>query len=219
VNARRAIPHAEVLTPERRERIERVVAGRTRELLCAVEEVHDPHNLSAVVRTCEGLGLQELHAVPEKATGFRLHRKVTQDADKWVDVKQHRTIAALLADLRTRGYRVYGASVGASAQSLYELDFTRRACLLFGNEHRGLSAAALAGCDALFVIPMRGFTRSFNISVAAAISLSWAVEARRRAEAPDGLAAEDAASLRERFYALATGLEWKRDARRRKGDK
>jgi tRNA (guanosine-2'-O-)-methyltransferase len=215
----RKIPHADVMLPERRERIERVVAARTRDLLCAIEEVHDPHNLSAVVRTCEGLGLQELHAVPEKATGFRLHRKITQDADKWVDVKLHRGTEALFSVLRAGGYRVYGAAPAARAASLYDLDFTGRVCVLFGNEHRGLSAGALARCDRLFVIPMRGFVRSFNISVAAAIALSWAVEARRRAGAPEGLAPAESAALRERFFALATGLEWKKSARRRKGEK
>ena len=199
---RRVVDPAELLLDRRRERIDEVVARRVRGLTLVLEHVHDPHNLAAVLRTAEGLGLQDLHVV-EGPKGFRPSQAVTQGADKWIDVHKHPDATACTGELRRQGFRIFGSRLAGEALDLAELPFGERLALVFGNERDGLSERFAAACDGFFRIPMFGFAQSFNISVAVGITLATATLARRQLGLGGDLPDAEREALRRRFYALA----------------
>lgn len=198
---RRLVPQS-LLLDRRKARIDAVVAQRTLRLTVVLERVHDPHNLAAVLRTAEGLGLQHVHVV-EAESGFRPNAAVTQGADKWIDLHKHPGVMGCAAALKSQGYRVFGSRLDGEAIDLEALPFGEKLALVFGNEHAGLSEDFAAHCDGFFRIPMQGFAQSFNISVAVAIALGTAVLGRRRLGLGGDLTASEQAELCERFYALA----------------
>jgi len=193
---------AEVLLARRKLRIDEVVSQRVRGLTLVLEQVHDPHNLAAILRSAEGLGLQDLHVV-EGPKGFRPSQAVTQGADKWIDVHRHESAAACAGQLRARGFRLFGSQLEGQARSLQELPAAEKLALVFGNEHAGLSEAFAGHCDGFFRIPMSGFSQSFNVSVAVGITLATAMQNRRTLGLGGDLSEEEQAALRQRFYALA----------------
>ncbi len=196
--------HAGYLVPARRARIDEVVANRTRTLTVVMEAFCDPQNVNAVLRTCEAFGIQDLHVVEGVMKPYDRNKKISQNADKWLDVHRWRSTAECLAKLRGDGFAVYVTHLDAGARPLGELPFAGKVALVFGNESRGVSAEAVRLADATFAIPMRGFVQSFNVSVAAAITLAKAVERREAERGRHGdLEAAEAAALRERFYVLA----------------
>jgi tRNA (guanosine-2'-O-)-methyltransferase len=192
------------LEPERKARIDAVVAHRTRTLTVVMEAFCDPQNVNAVLRTCEAFGVQALHAVEGPMKPYARNKKISQNADKWLDVRRWRSTRECLEHLRGEGFAIYATHLDDRARPLGELSFGGNVALVFGNEHRGVSAEALALADASYAIPMRGFVQSLNVSVAAAISLAQAVERREAERGRHGdLSAADAAALRERFYLVA----------------
>ncbi len=195
---------AEFLAPERKARIDEVVANRTRTLTVVMEAFCDPQNVNAVLRTCEAFGIQALHAIEGPMKPYDRNKKISQNADKWVDLRRWRSTRECLAHLRAEGFAIYATHLDERARPLAALSFAGKVALVFGNEHRGVSDEALALADASYAIPMRGFVQSLNVSVAAAISLAHAVERREAERGRHGdLEDADAASLRERFYVLA----------------
>ena len=199
-----ALGDPEFLLPERRERVDRVVAGRTRTLTLVMEAFCDPQNVNAVLRTCDAVGVQEVHVVEGPMKPWERNKKITQNVDKWLEVARWRSTAACLGALRERGFAVYVTHLDEGTRALADLAFDGKVALVFGNEHRGASDEALGLADARFAIPMRGFSQSLNVSVAAAVSLFHAVERRERRPGGHGdLGPAEAAALRERFYALA----------------
>jgi tRNA (guanosine-2'-O-)-methyltransferase len=192
------------LAPERKARIDEVVANRTRTLTVVMEAFGDPQNVNAVLRTCEAFGIQDVHAVEGPMKPWDRNKKITQNADKWLDVRRWRSTRDCLAHLKGEGFAIYATHLDARARSLRSLPFAGKVALVFGNEHRGVSADALAVADATYAIPMRGFVQSLNVSVAAAISLATAVERREAERGRHGdLSDGEGAALRERFYLLA----------------
>lgn len=192
------------LLPERRERIDRVVASRTRSLVVVLEAFCDPQNVNAVLRTCDAFGVQEVHVVEGPMKPWDRNKKISQNADKWLDVVRWRSTAECLGALRARGLRILATCLGDGAAALGALSFAEPTALVFGNEHRGVSAEARALADGRFAIPMHGFVQSLNVSVAVAVTLARAVERREAERGRHGdLGPEDAAALRERFYLLA----------------
>jgi tRNA (guanosine-2'-O-)-methyltransferase len=192
------------LVPERKARIDEVVANRTRTLTVVMEAFCDPQNVNAVLRTCEAFGIQELHAVEGPMKPWDRNKRISQNADKWLDVRRWSSTAECLAWLKREGFAVYVTRLGDGGRALGDLSFAGKVALVFGNESRGVSEEALALADASFAIPMRGFVQSFNVSVAAAISLAKAVERREAERGRHGdLSEAEAAALRERFYVLA----------------
>jgi len=190
------------LSANRRARIDDVLSRRTRNLVLVLEGVHDPHNVAACMRTAEGLGLQELHVISH--VDYVPNKKVCQGSDKWLDIRQHLTPEAAAAALRGRGYALYAAALAPDAVPIDSLDFSGRIALALGNEHEGISEQLQALCDGAFAIPMRGFTQSFNVSVAAAITLYHATRARVAALGPAGdLEAGDLEALRRRWVELS----------------
>ncbi|HEX9288100.1 MAG TPA: RNA methyltransferase [Anaeromyxobacteraceae bacterium] len=192
------------LLPERRERIDRAVAERTRTLTVVMEAFCDPQNVNAVLRTCDAHGVQEVHVVEGPMKPYERNKKISQNADKWLDVVRWKTTAECLDSLRARGFAVYATHLGDGSRALGELSFAGKVALVFGNERRGVSDEALARADMRYAIPMRGFVQSLNVSVAVAVSLARAVEQRERERGRHGdLEEGEAAALRERFYVLA----------------
>jgi len=193
---------APLLLDDRRARIDAAAAARLTGLRLVIENLHDPHNGAAVLRSAEGFGLQRVDVI-ESVEPFRFSSAVTQGCEKWLDVVRHKTLAGAVAALRADGFALYAAVPGAAA-TVEELDFARPAAVMIGNEHEGLTDEARGAADAVFGIPMPGMTRSLNLSVAAALIVERAAQLRRRAIGRPG-DLDDAAvlALRARFYAAS----------------
>jgi tRNA (guanosine-2'-O-)-methyltransferase len=183
------------------QRLEAVLSARLRGVTVVLEQVEDEGNLSAVLRSCEAFGVQEIHVLEHPKAPFRLVVDITQGCHRWLDLHRYREAGLCFDGLTARGYRLYGSYLGEGAVPLESLDFTTPAALVFGNEKVGISEETRARCEATFRIPMYGMTQSFNISVAAALALSHATRARRAAVGrPGDLSEEDRAELRDRWY-------------------
>lgn len=193
--------------PRRLARAEAVLAFRRRTHCVVLEDAHDPHNVSAVLRTCEALGVQDIHLVAEKQDESILNPKVTIGAHRWLTLHRHRGSRTAIAALRQAGYRLFVSHLDAQATSLPELSATERAAYVFGNESLGVTDAWLAAADATFVIPTSGFSGSLNLSVAVAITLWDRTMGRPEATLPPGdLDPASRAALRaEWFRTLARG--------------
>jgi tRNA (guanosine-2'-O-)-methyltransferase len=193
----------ELLVPDRKARIDAVVASRTRTLTVVMEAFCDTQNVNAVLRTCEAFGIQAIHVVEGPMKAFDRNKKVSQNADKWLDVTRWTTTRECLEHLRKDGFAVYVTHLGETSRALETLSFAGKVALVFGNERLGVSDDARALADACYALPMRGFVQSFNVSVAAAISIAKAVERREVERGRHGdLSEPEAAELRERFYVL-----------------
>lgn len=160
------------MTPERDSRLTSVLDKRQDDITVVLENVFDPHNISAVMRTCDSVGIQEIFILntrigPHKKWG----KKSSSSASKWLTIHQFTQTEACFAALRQRYDTLLATHLSSEASSLYELDLTGRTALVFGNEHDGVSAEALALCDGNFIIPQVGIIRSLNISVACAVSI------------------------------------------------
>ena len=166
-----------MLTDARRERMERVLDQRTQNLALVFENVHDPHNVSACIRTAEALGVQDIHVI-EGPSSFKVKAKVVQGAENWVDIHRHLSPESCLRKLKNNGFLIAAGAPTEHSVPISEIDFSRPVALVFGNEHEGLSPEVLTLADHCFEVPMLGFTRSFNISVSAALSLYHAVTKR-----------------------------------------
>jgi tRNA (guanosine-2'-O-)-methyltransferase len=167
-----------LLTDARVARIDRVLAARLQSVATIVEDTYDPHNAAATIRTTEALGLQDLHVVASEAA-FAAAEGVTVGADRWVDLHRWARAEDAAAALRERGFRVIATVPGATA-TIDAIDVATPVAVMFGNEHDGLSDAAVRACDGTAAIAMFGFAESYNLSVTVALAMS-AIAARRRA--------------------------------------
>lgn len=165
------------LTPERIGRIDQVLAARLASVVTVVEDTYDPHNAAATIRTTEAIGLSDLHVI-EAVHRFSAPDGVTMGAHRWIDLHRWPTAEEAIGGLRARGFRVFATLPGA-ARSIDDLDVTTPVAIAFGNEHNGLSEAAIAACDGAVGVPMFGFTESYNLSVTVALAMTR-VAARRR---------------------------------------
>ena len=161
------------LTAARRLRIEQVVAARTFAVAPILEQVADAGNIAAVLRSVEALGYGGVHLVPAAAGGHeRPPNRVTQGAEKWLLTRSWDSPSACVAGLRAAGYRIAATMPGGRSIALTDLDLGTPVAIAFGNEHRGVSAFLADAADELVTVPMHGFSRSFNVSVAAAVVLA-----------------------------------------------
>ena len=197
-----------MLSDERKGRIESVVGSRLQSVAVILDRLLDAHNTAAILRTSEGLGLGNVHLVPhEELDHGEAHRRVTQDAHKWLELTKHATGAEAAEALRGLGFEVWAGHLDARAILYDELPADRPVALLFGNEHQGPQARTLAACTGTFRIPMAGFTQSFNVSVAAGIALARHAQRRRAFLGAAGdLSPEGRSDLRDRFTLLAARL-------------
>jgi tRNA (guanosine-2'-O-)-methyltransferase len=192
------------LLPERKARIDAVVAQRTRTLTVVMEALADSQNTNALLRTAESFGVQEVHVVEGPQKRFDRNKKISQNADKWLEVVRWKDTASCLAALKARGFRIYATHLGEGSATLAELSFAEPVALVFGNEHAGVSEEAQRLADRVFAIPMRGFSQSLNVSVAAAICLARAVDRREVERGRHGdLTSVEAEALLAKFYALS----------------
>jgi tRNA (guanosine-2'-O-)-methyltransferase len=197
----------DLLTPERRSRIRSVVEARLQSVTVILDRLLDPHNAAAILRTAEGLGLWRAHVIAHEGADAIAHRRVTQDAHKWIEVESHATGAEAAEKLRASGYEVWAGHLDGKGRLYTDLPADRPVALLFGNEHEGPSPATVAACTGTFRIPMAGFTQSFNVSVAAGIALASVTAARRRFLGhPGDLSGETRVQLRDRYTLLAAKL-------------
>lgn len=169
------------LTPRRRELFKEVLAERTRHITIVTEGVYQLHNTSAVVRSCDVFGLQEMHII-EQVQGRRIDKEIAMGAQKWVDISRYDSSEGCLNALRERGYQIVATSPHGQAVSPTDIDIDAKMALFFGKEGDGLSDYILEQADVRMKIPMYGFTESLNISVAAAISLYELVNRLRNSD-------------------------------------
>ena len=168
------------MTEERLLKIKRVLGYRQPDFRVVLENVKNPHNMSAVFRTCDAVGVQHVHVVKEeRCAGFS--KGISKSAEQWIDIHFHRDVEEAFENLRTLGMKVYVTAISPEAVDFRECDYTEPCAVVFGNERDGVSQKALELADRAIFIPMRGFVQSFNISVAAAIILYHAMSQRESA--------------------------------------
>ncbi len=189
------------LTPQRLEKIMRVSADRTRYVTVVLENIFYTQNFSAVTRTCECLGIQDLYQIGT-ATQGRLNSDVAKGASCWTDI--HRMtklpIAEAVSQLKAAGYRIVAAMPAPGASSLYDLDLSKgKIAVAMGNESEGTGDEVKALADEFMTIPMYGFTESFNVSVSAAIILSELMNRLRRSDIDWRLPPDELDELRYRW--------------------
>jgi len=151
-----------------------------------IENVHDPHNIGAVMRTCDSVGIQEMYVLytESRLTEERLEevQGSSTGVRKWLDVHFYTDTKRCFDDIRKKYEKIYATHLDAEQVSLYDLDLTQNVALLFGNEHEGISEEALSYADGNFIIPQYGMVNSLNISVACAVSLYEAARQRTAEE-------------------------------------
>ncbi len=172
------------MNPERFQKLVRALRRRQPDLTVLMERVHKTHNLSAILRNCDAVGVLEAHAIPPEG-GLQVHSHTSAGTDKWVRLVRHQTIQAAVAELRGRGFRVIAAHPGPDAVDFREIDYTVPTALMMGAELLGLSDEALALADQRISIPMMGMAQSFNVSVATALLLFEAYRQREAAHMYD----------------------------------
>jgi tRNA (guanosine-2'-O-)-methyltransferase len=145
-----------------------------------LENVHDPHNVSAILRSCDAVGVLRAHAVYtiEEPPSGAFARQTSASASKWVDVERHQSLADCFQRLRAEGFSILVTSVGPNSRSLYDWDLRAPVALVLGNEMRGVSMEAQDGSDGAIQIPMAGMVESLNVSVACAVCLYEAFRQR-----------------------------------------
>ncbi|MEO7047627.1 MAG: RNA methyltransferase [Ferruginibacter sp.] len=160
------------MTPERSARLESVLAKRQPGLTVVLENVSDPHNISAVMRTCDAVGVQEIYILNSK---IEMHKqwsaKSSSSAAKWLTVHQFTDAKECFTALRKKFTKIYTTHLSTDAVGLYQLDFSESIALVFGNEHDGVSEEIIALADGNLIIPQVGIIKSLNISVACAVCL------------------------------------------------
>lgn len=169
------------LTDRRNELFDKVVAQRTRHFTVVTEDVYQLHNTSAVMRTCDVFGIQDLHVV-EEHLGKRVDKEIAMGAQKWVSLHRHNHIKECMQSLREDGYQLIATTPHTNATYLPDFDVTKKAAFFFGKEKDGLSDTMMNEADGLLKIPMYGFTESLNISVSAAIILQSVVAKLKKSE-------------------------------------
>ncbi|MHB1922651.1 MAG: TrmH family RNA methyltransferase [Chitinophagaceae bacterium] len=170
------------MTPERRERLLQVLKNRQPNLTILLENVFDPHNISAVMRTCDAVGIQEIFVLNTRNSNSpKWGIKSSSSASKWLTIHQFDDIQTCINQLKTNYGRILTTYLGPDSTSLYQINFTEPVALVFGNEHDGVSETIRKLADGDFVIPQYGMIRSLNISVACAVCLYEAF--RQKSEA------------------------------------
>ena len=156
------------LTENRKERFEHVLEKRTNHFTIAMEDVFQLHNTSAVMRSCEVFGIQELNVIEEKF-GKRIDTEIAMGAQKWVDVNRFNSVQSCIDAMKEKGYQIIATTPHNDSCMIHEFDISKRSAIFFGTERDGLSPEVIEQADGFIKIPMVGFTESLNISVSAAI--------------------------------------------------
>lgn len=169
------------LTAKRLQRFNSVLDQRTKHFTVATEDVYQLHNTSAVIRSCDVFGVQEVNIVEEVNTK-RIDREIAMGAQKWVDLNRFHSVKDCISNLKAKGYQIVATTPHAEDCDLYDFDVTKKSCFFFGRETEGLSDEVIQQADCFLKIPMVGFTESLNISVSAAIILQHATSKLKKTE-------------------------------------
>jgi tRNA (guanosine-2'-O-)-methyltransferase len=170
------------MTEERSNRLLEVLSKRQTNLTVVIENVEDPHNISAVMRTCDAVGIQDIYILTTKIPKHeKFGFKSSSSANKWLTIHQYDNATLLITDLRKKYNKIYTTHLSADAVSLYDIDFTDSVALVFGNEKKGVSDEIRAMADGNFIIPQIGMIKSLNISVACAVSIYEAYRQKNEA--------------------------------------
>ena len=159
-----------ILTDNRKEKFLKVLENRTNHFTVAIEDVFQMHNASAVMRSCEIFGIQELNVIEERY-GKSIDKEIAMGAQKWVDINAFDSVSGCIASLKSKGYQIIATTPHDNDCLLEDFDISKPSALFFGTERDGLSEEILQQADGFLKIPMVGFTESLNISVSAAIIL------------------------------------------------
>ncbi len=158
-------------TEKRLNKITNVVKQRQPSLKVILEDIHDPHNVSAIYRTCDSVGIPKVSLLYTQEEFPKISRVSSSSANKWVKSEKFDSAKECIDDMHANGFKVYASLLNDSAKDLYELDLTEKVAIVMGNEHRGVSKEIAELADEVFYIPMRGMIQSLNVSVAAAVTL------------------------------------------------
>lgn len=164
----------DIITESKMNKYEQIASERTKHITIVMENIQKDHNASAVLRTCDCFGIQNLHAI-EKSVNYEIQRDIALGAGNWVDLHSHsegqEPTTECLESLKQKGYQIIATSPHTE-NSIQDIDISKPIALVFGTEKHGISDETKRNADQLVKIPMYGFTESFNISVSAAIALN-----------------------------------------------
>lgn len=190
---------SEHLTPRKRELFDSIASLRTRHLTLVLEDVYQAHNSSAVLRSMESWGIQDIYAI-ENTNPFHMHRRIAKGAFDWLTIHQfheHKNnTLACIQDLKSKGYKVVATALHENAIPLEELDITQKTAIVMGTELSGVSSTILGQADENVVIPMHGFTESLNVSVAASVIMQHLSNKLRKSNIPWQLSQEEQLELK-----------------------
>ena len=195
---------SQYITDQRKAIMENVLSQRTRHLTLVLEDIYQAQNASAVVRTCECLGVQDIHVV-ENESSYEVNKKVVMGSNKWIDIKRYKmkgmnNTASCFDHLRNDGYTILVTDPSIEGTSIDDIDVSRKLALVMGNELEGISDYALQHADGKVRIPMFGFTESFNISVSAAICLNTLLFKLRRSDVNWQLTEQEMTDIRLKWF-------------------
>ena len=161
----------EFITEKRLQKITQTATWRQESLRVIFENIHDPHNVSAILRSCDAVGVQKVGLVYNTEKFPKLSKVSSSSANKWIDIEKYKSAEDCCEKLKSAGYKIYASMLDENAIGLYDLDLTEKIAIVMGNEHRGVSEEFHKLADKTFYIPMRGMIQSLNVSVATAVIL------------------------------------------------
>jgi tRNA (guanosine-2'-O-)-methyltransferase len=165
-------------TERRLNRLMQVLRHRQPDMTVVMENIHDPHNVSAVLRSCDAAGVMELQLIYTDTDFPDIGKKSSASAKKWVELRRFKNVKDCYKKLHEEGFTIYATHLEEKAKSLFEIDLTKKVAIVVGNEHKGVSPEAARSADGILQIPMFGMIQSLNVSVATAVILFEAVRQR-----------------------------------------
>ncbi len=195
---------SQYISDHKKQFIEKVLNERTHHITLVLEDIYQSQNASAVVRTCECLGLQNIHII-EEDTKYSVNKRVLKGANKWIDLHRYKmkgfnNTEICFRKLREEGYQILVTDPSPDGRSINEISVDNKIAIVMGNELKGTSDYALTHADQKIFIPMHGFTESFNISVSAAICLNTLLTKVRESNTSWQLSIEEKELLRLQWY-------------------
>jgi tRNA (guanosine-2'-O-)-methyltransferase len=169
------------LTPGREKKFRDALKRRQPDLTVIFENIEDPHNIMAMLRTCDAVGIMDVHVVNKNRRSRRIGKKSSASAQKWVNTHFYDEPEPCINALKEKGFSIWATHLGTEGKTLYDVDMAQPIALVFGNEWHGVSEGTLAMCDGNFIVPMVGMIPSLNVSVACAVSLYEAYRQRAAA--------------------------------------
>lgn len=169
----------EFLTEQRLSKITNTLRARQYSLHVVIENVHDPHNVSAIFRTCDAAGIPAVSLIYTKEEFPSISKVSSASASKWIEKNKYKRVEECYSALREKGFKIFASKLEPEASNLYDLDLTEKTAFVLGNEHRGVSDEAAEQADGIYYIPMYGMIQSLNVSVANAVTVYEAQRQRR----------------------------------------